>query len=997
MTNEQWEQTLALAPVPERARHYLGHLLQTPGGAAWLKADAEARRVLAALFSGSQALSEAILARPEWAAPLLEIESLRHPRRADGLKREVDSWLNPLLAAQDFAGALRRIREFKQRELLRIAARDLARLADVVVITRELSDLADVCLAAVARICHQQWRERLGQPHHQLPDGSWQPTPYCVLGLGKLGGQELNYSSDVDVILVYAEEGAVFKEPPRTSEPAAKGPSNHQFFNRLAESFVTEVGRITEAGQLYRIDLRLRPEGKSGPLARSLESYENFYAQWGQTWERMMLIKARGVAGDAGLAHEFGEMIQSFRYPRVVGGRFIEEIAAMKERIEEEVVRAGEQERNVKLGRGGIREIEFVVQINQLLHGGKNPFLQNRQTLPALDALVKYKFMPPEEAQTLAAAYQFLREVEHRLQMENNRQTHTIPEDRKARQRLAALMGFKTLAAFEKQLRAHTQRVRAIYEARFNQARPDAPSPLPARFEGAEAEWLRLLESCSFRDPPKALRLLTEFIRGPGFVHISARTEELARELAAKLLALCPRKDAQGRIFNLGPTTLSDPDRVLARLDTFIQAYGSRAMLYETWTRQPSVFEMLVLLFDRSEHLAEAAIHTPDLVDDLVQSGHLRRSKTAPQILEDLRHGLADPDQKYWLRRYFATEFMRIGLREIVGLADPEQNLVELSALADACLQYALESVLRQHHIKAPPFCIIGLGKLGGAELTYGSDLDVVFVADDKVKNLPRLQGIAAEILAMLSVKTEHGSVFATDARLRPDGEKGLLVNTLKAYEDYYRQRARLWEIQALSRARPIAGPADLTARFMSLAARLTNFKSPSLPLAAYTPGWRQEIARMRWRIEKERTPAGKAALSIKTAAGGLVDAEFIAQTLCLEHGLYQPNTLRALEAIRDAKLLDEESSAALIENFRKLRRVEIILRRWSYEGETELPDDPAPFYRVSVRCGFPTPDEFRAAVAGYRAAIRAVYARVFAAELAQLEAAPSPKKSWNP
>ncbi len=978
-----WDSTLAQAPAPERARGYLDQLVKCDAGPALARADAEARRIVAALLSGSQVSAELLLAHADWTADLLDAEALNHPRRAEGLKREVDGWLKPLLAAQDYAGALRQLRLFKHRQMLRIAARDLARLAGVEVITRELSDVADVCLAGVARVCHQPLRERLGQPYHQLPNGEWLPTPYSVLGLGKLGGQELNYSSDVDVIIVYAEEGAVFKNPPRKGDNAGKGFSNHQFFCRFAEAFVGEVGRVTSEGQLYRIDLRLRPEGKSGPLARSLESYENFYAQWGQTWERMMLIKARGVAGDDGLAHEFGEMIQSFRYPRTLGERFLEEIAAMKERIEEEVVRAGEQERNVKLGRGGIREVEFIAQTCQLLHAGRNPFLQNRQTLPTLEAMVKYNLMAREEADHLAESYKFLRDVEHRLQMENNRQTHTVPADRAARQRLAALMGGATLAEFEKQLRGHMKRVRAYYDKRLSIARAGPVSALPARLDGAaDEQWLQLLGACSFREPAKALKLLAEFIRGPGFVHVSARTEELARELAAKFLALCPRKDAQGRITNLGPQTLSDPDRVLARLDSFVGAYGSRAMLYETWIRQPSLFEMLVLLFDRSEFLAETAIQTPDLVDDLMLSGHLRRSKNPAQILEDLRHGLDDPDQKLWLRRYFRTEFMRIGLREIIGLAEPEQNLAELSALADACLQYALEAVLRRHKFKTPPFCIVGLGKLGGSELTYGSDLDVVFVADSKVKNLPRLQGLAAELMALLSEKTEHGSVFETDARLRPDGAKGLLVNTLKGYEEYYRQRAQLWEIQALTRARFIAGHPATGQEFIRLAARLTNFKTPDFPLAAFAPGWKKEIVRMRRRIEKERTSAGKEALAFKTGAGGLVDAEFIAQALCLEHGRHQPNTLAALEQLRDAGALPAAVAGALIANFRQLRRVEIILRRWSYEGESELPGDSAPFYRVAVRCGHATPEDFRQAVARCRQGIRKVYSRIFTHEL---------------
>jgi glutamate-ammonia-ligase adenylyltransferase len=478
---------------------------------------------------------------------------------------------------------------------------------------------------------------------------------------------------------------------------------------------------------------------------------------------------------------------------------------------------------------------------------------------------------------------------------------------------------------------------------------------------------------------------------------------------------------------------------VLTRLDSFVSAYGTRAPLLELWSNNPAMFELMLLLFDRSEFLAEAAIRTPDLIDDLIVGGRLRLRKTVVEILKDLRHGLADADQFLWLRRYHEAEQMRLGLRDILGLADFEQNLAELSALADACLQYALEAVMRKNKIKTPPFVIIGLGKLGGCEIDYGSDLDIVFVTDAPAKALPKLQQMAVDVMELLSRRTEQGMVFHTDARLRPDGEKGLLVNTLTAYENYYRQRAQLWEIQALVRTRPVAGNLSLGGKFQGLAATLTDFRSASkvknrkgeldeppasrrrgtppseakktavLPVG-YTPDWKMEIHRMRLRIEKERTPPGQDELAIKTGRGGLMDAEFIAQALCLENGWQEANTLRALERAREAaggppSHLGGVSGAVrvrvsgssntlkrghqtpnraeferLLDNYRRLRHVEGILRRWSYEGETVLPDDPAPYYRVSVRCGFASPEAFRTALAKWRTAIRDVYDKVFQA-----------------
>jgi glutamate-ammonia-ligase adenylyltransferase len=1000
MISPSWAKSLATCADPQRARHFFELLSATEVGPQMGRLSADQIQVLTALFSGSQALSNLLVANPDWLAAI-DLEHVRHPRRKQGLQGEVAGWLKPLLAARDHAEAFARLRRFKQQQMLRIATRDLARRAEVVEVTQELSDVADVCLQSVWQICREQFTTRFGQPYHQDVGSRWWPTAFCVLGMGKLGGQELNYSSDVDVLFVYSEEGQVFKEPPGKKKTPATTLSNHQFFNRLAESFIAEVSRMTNDGALYRIDLRLRPEGDAGPLCRSLCSYENYYAQWGQTWERMMLIKARCVAGDQGLAAEFLEMIQPFRFARSISPRVLKEVAAMKDRIETEVVRTGELDRNVKLGRGGIREIEFIAQSRQLLHAGRQPFLQLTQTLPCLAKLVEYHWLTATEAEEMEAAYCFLRDVEHRLQMEENLQTHSIPADRAAQERLAKLMGFASRKQFESARQKHTQNVRRVYDQLLRAEAPREASPFPDSFDGAEAEWKALLARHWFRDVDKAFRVLREFVEGPGYVHVSPRTVELARQLLPRLFALCRTDDGKSDTLTLSPKTLSDPDRVVTRLDSFISAYGTRATLFDLWNSNPTFFELLLLLFDRSEFLAEGLIRAPELLDDLVFGGRLTARKTAQEILKDLRHGLADADQHLWLRRYHAAEFMRLGLRDILGLVDFEQNLAELSALADACLQYALESVMRKHRLKRPPFVIMGLGKLGGSEINYGSDLDIVFVADSKTKNLAGLQRFAVEAMDLLSKRTEQGLLFPTDARLRPDGEKGLLVNTLSAYEEYYRQRAQLWEIQSLTRVRPVAGDLKLGETFQQLAAKLTNFSRvgealrlspsnrkkecrerdrrdacPTLP-ACFSPDWQQKIHEMRLRIEKERTPTGQDALAIKTGKGGLMDAEFIAQAMCLAHGWQEPHTLRALERAHAEGVLPD--GGKLLDNYRQLRRVEGILRRWSYEGETVLPDDPAPYYRVSVRCGFATPEAFAAALAKWRAAIREVYAKVFA------------------
>ena len=775
MKKSDWQKLAGTSADPARVKHFLDLLVATGAGPQLEKISADQIRVVVVLLSGSQALGNLLVANPDWLSAL-DIEQLKFPRRADGIRREIESGLKPKLDARDYAGALAELRRFKQREMLRIAARDLARLSNVVEITREISDLADVCLDAVWRICRQQFTGRFGQPFHQDAEGNWQRTESCVLGLGKLGGQELNYSSDVDVLFLHSDEGEVFKAPPAKKKAQRATMSNRQFFNKLAEAFIAEVSRVTPDGMLFRIDLRLRPEGDAGPLSRSLESYENYYTEWGQTWERMMLIKTRGVAGDEGLAAEFLEMIQPFRFPPLLSADVLREVAAVKDRIEKEVVGEDELERNVKLGRGGIREIEFIAQSLQILHAGRLPFLQTAQTLPCLAKLAQYQLLTDEDAQQLDAAYRFLRDVEHRLQMEDNQQTHVIPADRPAQLRLAGLMGFKSLAEFETALQLHTGNVRRVYDRLLKAELPQAPAGLPPEFDGAEAEWNNLLAAHSFRDPETAFRLLKEFAEGPGYVHVSPRTTELARQLILKFLALCPKaksrvRSPESKVFPQSPV-LSDPDRVVTRLDSYLEAYGSPAALLEMWHGNPAAFELMLLLFDRSEFLAEAAIRDPDLIDDFVAGGRLRQRKMAPEILKDLRHGLDDEDQFLWLRRYHEAELMRLGLRDILGLADFEENLAELSALADACLQYALEVVMRKNKIRMPPFVVIGLGKLGGGEIDYGSDLDILFVTDAGAKELPKLQRLAVNMKELLSRRTEQGMVFHTDARLRPEARK---------------------------------------------------------------------------------------------------------------------------------------------------------------------------------------------------------------------------------
>ncbi|NDE99091.1 MAG: hypothetical protein EB034_12565, partial [Verrucomicrobia bacterium] len=524
-----------------------------------------------------------------------------------------------------------------------------------------------------------------------------------------------------------------------------------------------------------------------------------------------------------------------------------------------------------------------------------------------------------------------------------------------------------------------------------------------------------------FREPARATQTLTEFIHGPAADRATPRTRELAWDLVPRLLALCPdptsesrrksahRTTAAARAGRLAAPVLSDPDRVLARLATFTTSYGARTLLFKAWSHHPKVFELLLWLFDRSEFLAELAIRNPDLVEDLEEGNRLRQTKTTAEILTDLRHGLNDADQRDWLRRYFQTEFMRIGLRGILSLADFEEHLTELSALAGACLQYSLEVVLRQHRLRSAPLAIISFGKLGGAELTYGSALELAFVTDDKARDLPALSQLAAAVLDLLSANTDFGQVFPTQVRLRPTHD--LLVHSLAAYERYFLQHAPLPEILELSRARVIAGDAEIGREFVQSSHELCDFRPdaervarpvqglgatpdtvriagrvaldtglqalPRSRPACFTANWRSELATLRRSLVSPAPSAAHEVLAFKTGAGGLLDAELIARTFCLARGWHEPGTLRALERARQAGALPAKDLDALLASFRQLRRVEGILCRWSHAAEPRLPEDAAAQRRVALRCGFTTAAALLKALAGWRAEVRRVFDNV--------------------
>ena len=880
--------------------------------------------LLVKVFAHSQALSDTLAHNAAYFHFLIAPATLRAPRSKASLTAELARLLLPERQAQNKYDV---IRHFRRREMLRIGVRDLTGLAPVEETTLELSNLADVCLQAVYAIAFEKLCREFKTPG----------VRFAVIGLGKLGGQELNYSSDVDVIFVYDEEGQL-----------APVLSKHDFCRKLGEAIVREVGAKSNEGTIFRIDLRLRPEGSSGPLVRSLESCENYYAEWGETWERMALIKARCVAGDAALGEEFVQMVQPFVYARHAGTQVIQQMAAIKQRIETEIVRSDRLTRHVKLGIGGIREIEFIVQSFQVLRGGRLVQLRDRSTLRTLKLLAKARLLDAAAADALATAYRFLRNVEHRLQMEMELQTHTIPDEAHAQYRLARSLNFRTVEEFRTAQNAQTGAVRKIYEAVLTTA---AASPSPTNLSMSEPA---ALTRAGFRDAGTAAKTMEILINGSGFAHVSPRTKELFSRLYPVICATAGK--------------LADPDVALARFEKFVSAYGSRSLLYELLTRNPKLVEMLLRLGDASKFFADTLVQQPDLFDEVCRGigfGEARHAADMEAGLQTAGHAELPATEvaRIWKR----AEMLRIGIGDVMGILDVERVQFEMTALAEVCLRFALTEERRSLKLKKLPFAIIGLGKFGGQELGYGADLDVLFVGagTDAIT-------LATRVIKFMTGVTATGKLFEVDARLRPDGKDGLLASSVAAHRDYYRQRAQLWERQALIKARVVAGDAALGAEFLQMVHEYIY--APPLTMEQGS-----EIYEMRHRIETERGDQQHVEWEFKTGPGGIIDVEFLVQTLQLRHGTAHPqlriaHTLAVLNRLAALGLVEEDEASQLRRHYLFLRRIETTLRRNENIGVSHLPADERTQALLAKRLGFSDAAAFLTDYRHATARLRALY-----------------------
>src|SRR6266480_511309 len=849
------------------------------------------------LLAVSSICATRLIRNPETLLWLQQPEVCLAARGYAEMLNELHNLVGDSVSKQNFAA----LRSWKGREMTRVALRELARVAPLEETTGELSQIAEICIRCVFEHWDAEFRRRCGSPKAE----------FAILALGKLGGGELNHSSDIDLLFLYSDEGQLTPHL-----------SYHEFFNRLGNRILETFSTPHPVGSLFRVDLRLRPEGSAGPLARSLDSMENYYAGFGETWERLALIKARGVGGSRELAYEFLRQHQPFIYPRSATPDLLDEIANIKRRIERDVVGPDKLERDVKLGIGGIREIEFIVQALQLIHGARHPFLQEPSMLKALRALRQLHLLPREEVLALDNAYRFLRRVEHRLQIEAEQQVHTVPEEPEVLGRLARSLRFSSAEDFTAALHNRMGSVRPIFQRIISES-PARPDKITVEF---------------FKDAKRAEKALRELERGATSFHVATRTRQIFQRLRPILLDWIAK--------------VADPDATLNQFLRFVEAYGLRSLLFELLVTNPKLLELVVKSLDASRFAGDLLIRQPQLLEDLTRDPAFDEPRSLPENLRRLESLGASANNLDPIRAYRQRKLLRIILREVVGLATPAAVSAELSDLAEACLVFTA-TLIRDEQLT-----IIAFGKIGGRDIGYGADLDVIFVGEEN--------RAAQNLISVMAQPTAEGNIWTLDTRLRPEGENGPLVCSLPTYQAYYDNRAQLWEMQALTRARAITGP--LKDEFMDVAKAAWRRASQGSELLV-------KIDSMLERIRRERG-SGSDFLDLKTGCGGIIEAEFLVQALQLGENIWEQNLERAVDRLRQHGYINDFEVTRFKEAYALLRRCELVLRRYDNRSISMLPSDPEEQHRFAVRLGYGELDTFRRDYIDAREAIHALYER---------------------
>jgi glutamate-ammonia-ligase adenylyltransferase len=890
--------------------------------------------VLVGLFSSSQAFSETLIRNPEYFYWLTSLRGKEGFRSKDELRRELFPELDTL---HTFQRRLDLLRRFKRKEMLLIGYLDLVRSAPLASVAQAISGLAEVEIQASLRIAHQEMGQKYGSSPPEAED--WERMGFAIIALGKLGGEELNYSSDIDIIFVYTPEGL------------QEGINPSEYYHKLAELVVYILKENTGEGYVFRVDTRLRPEGRFGPLVKSLSAYQNYYQSTGGTWERQALIKARPVAGNIGLGRAFIEGITPFVYQRFLRFSEINEIKRLKRKMEGLVEKRGEAHLEVKSGYGGIRDVEFTVQFLQLLHGGQYPQVRHHNTLRSLELLEGAGCLEPHERKSLEASYIFLRTLEHRLQTMHELKVHKFSPDLLEQRKLALKMGFRdakgatAMEKFQRELGKHTKKTRRILDNLFHglfgergeSSAPEVDLILDPEHTNEQME--EMLKRYNFKDLSRAHRNIDLLTRESSPLHDSPRTRAFFASIAPALLS----RIAQA----------PDPDMALNNLERCTASLGAKTIFFQMLAENPQALEVFVDLCAWSQFLTDILINNPGMLDQLIDSLVIGEHKTKEEMTQELATLLkGSPDRFRSLRGYKSQELLRIGLRDILGKADIYTTMEDLSGLAEAILVNAFRICSEEAKWEGsiPSFGILALGKLGGREMDYRSDLDIVFLykheKDAKAVVANQLVEVSQRLMKVLGETTEWGILYKVDTRLRPEGRGGILVVSLENFRKYYSREARLWEKQALLKARWVAGEEELGREV-----------AQSITTCLYTGAWRPEMAR---EIEgmRERLEQSAMGRDIKRGLGGIIDIEFIAQLLQLKYGREYPSTrttstIEAFHQLYNHGLLEKGHYMPLVAAYEFLRRVGSRLRIVHDITQDRLPETPEALDKLAKRLGY--------------------------------------------
>jgi glutamate-ammonia-ligase adenylyltransferase len=808
-------------------------------------ASAPDRALLEAILASGEFLPDLLAADAGAFARLAEDPFLRRPKSPDAVAREVRA---ATAGAGELAALQQGLRRVRRYEMLRMGARELG-WGTTEEVARELSGFADACLQAAVDVCDAELRREIGEPR---PDGG-DPVRFVVMAMGKLGGEELNFSSDVDVCYFYS-----------TDAGAAGEASLHHYYSELSRRVSAALEQPTADGMVFRVDLRLRPEGRNGPLCNSLAAAEAYYETFGRTWERQAWLRARPAAGDRALGDELLAVLEPFIYPRSIDARLLDEVRGLRALFRDPADAGGplgETGFDVKLGAGGIRDVEMVVQALQLLHAGRRPDLRERNTPRAFPRLVVAGLLGDREAWTLLSAYRFWRRLEHRVQVATGAQQHRLPGDEEARARFAAGLGFATLGEFDAEVRAKRAAVEAI------------AATLGEPSTEMHVEAARLL------DPLRDRTELERLAAAAGFRDAEGAADTLEAVGARLTPALLDQAIAS-----------PDPDRALLHFRDLVWRSSDALMLL--LRDEPRLARMLATLFGTSDRLADLLVRHPPMWDALVEGlGAPTRTRAELQArlaaMTPQAAGAADPSELEEaklgvIRRFQVEETLRIGLHDVSGGLDQEQVTTALTDLAEVCLEQGIEAtwpgLVAKYGVPATGLTVLGLGSLGAREMRYGSDLDLVFLyggdgeSTTGVDHREWFARASVRFISAMETMLDDGRLYKVDTRLRPSGEQGLLVTSWNAFDRYHRDEAAGWERVALLRARVVHSTEDVALRAQR-EARLAAiaFDSP------FDQGrFVGDLRRVRARVETERGRVPVGSRHLRFDPGGIMDVEFL-------------------------------------------------------------------------------------------------------------------------